>query len=320
MDAAVGGAAVAGALEEAIELGAPGPLAGGVDGASASLAVFTGATGLAADAVALPVPPGTFPVPGDPSPGKTVPSCRLPRLGWAAVGAEAATGGGYGRFKPSSEDGTGAERPCGRSIPSRPSEPAGAGTCRRATPAATGGPTISVTRFPSLRNSYECAWSRSTTTRVTGGLDWYKAYRTARTPCTLTPTCCRLAGIVLAKSSTRRKGFVVASTDGFTAPESATSIWTPLLSGITVTSRKVAGIPCATAHDENRITRPICLCTAFIECRHRVHRGPNSPLPGSSRRLVQIDGTDNSWGCCKRNSAHPDVANRSGTWYGNRCK
>ena len=35
---------------------------------------------------------------------------------------------------------------------------------------------------------------------MTGGLDWYKAYRTARTPCTWTPTCRRLAGMVLAKS------------------------------------------------------------------------------------------------------------------------
>ncbi len=37
----------------------------------------------------LPVPStvgGTFPAPGDPEAGNTVPSCKLARLGWAAVG------------------------------------------------------------------------------------------------------------------------------------------------------------------------------------------------------------------------------------------
>ena len=39
--------------------------------------------------VLVAIVPGTDPVPGAPILGKTVPSCRLPRFGWAAVGADA---------------------------------------------------------------------------------------------------------------------------------------------------------------------------------------------------------------------------------------
>lgn len=98
--------ATAGTVSPADTVGEALGTLGGVVGVGAASAALTVATGVGEEPDGLTlVAPGTFPVPGDPSPGKTVPSCKLPRSGWAAVGAEEATGGGYGVFELSSAEG-----------------------------------------------------------------------------------------------------------------------------------------------------------------------------------------------------------------------
>jgi hypothetical protein len=143
---------------------------------------------------------GTFPVPGVPIVGKTVPSCRLPRLGFAAVGWEGtlavaafplfpdfpsaktiggSDGGGGGNSGDESLLATWGGFGRRRNIPASPADAPAAGAPARWVSA---GPTVSMIRLPSDRRRCGCAWSRSTTKCVIGGVALFKPMRTLRTP------------------------------------------------------------------------------------------------------------------------------------------
>src|ERR1700730_18489525 len=165
-----------------------------------------GAVGAVLSAVeAVPCWVGTLAVPGDPRAGKTVPSCKLPRSGCAAVGGEdtfapvelatlsacssgnligAPGGGGAGKpvaeSWPASIGGAAGRRPKILTIP--PDAPAACAPCPAPAIAFDAVLTISTTRFPSECSTYGCVWSKSTTTRVTGGFALFRPSRTRRTP------------------------------------------------------------------------------------------------------------------------------------------
>ncbi len=73
--------------------------------------------------------------------------------------------------------------------------------------AAAPGVIVNVISFPSVASSYFPACCKSTTSRVSGGLDWLSPYRTSFTPFLSTATRC-WCGLerVLGKSSNTRSG------------------------------------------------------------------------------------------------------------------
>jgi hypothetical protein len=184
---------------------------------------------------------GTVPLPGVPIEGKTVPCCRLPKFGWAALGlllealvaglpaaagfiwpSGSCSGGrggggvtGAGSWV-SATEGTASCR-CGRSLSSsEPPEAAGTGApLRRPSAIMVDGRTVRVTVLPDVASPKPRASSRSTTTRVTGGFALLSPMRTAFNPSRLTGTrCCRESDQVLGSSRTRRSGFLATITFG----------------------------------------------------------------------------------------------------------
>jgi len=207
---------------------------------------------------------GTVPEPGVPTPGNTVPCCRLPNFGCAEDGAaEAATGGCVlagafpGKLIGGSLGGTGmgagadatvsAGGACGlrRNTPTSGADAAGTGPSRRARVSSTAC-TRRTTRFPSELRAYCRALSRSTTTRVTGGLALFRPTRTACTPSAFRGYRFCLASLrVPGSMSTSRSGLVAVSTEGCTAPVRITSIFTSEPSRLTCncsTSATRAGV------------------------------------------------------------------------------